>query len=1027
MRQDSPTRERPAPNARRRGARNARVRLLAALALAAMVARPAVAQEGVIAGAVVAAGTQRPITGAQVTVQGQSGRGAVTDNEGRFRINGVTGTEVTVQVRMLGFQNASQTARVGTTNMRFTLTELPVSLEQIVVTGTAPGAERVRQIGNVVSTVDAAEVVEMAPVRNVQQLLQGRVAGVFVAPASGMVGSGQRIRVRGQTTFSLSSDPLIYIDGVRVNNEAATGIVVQAFGSGVVSRMNDINPEDIESIEIVKGPAAATLYGTEASRGVINIITKRGTAGETTYGLTVRQGTQWWQDVEKQLPINYWKDPSGQIQSLNIYALEKSRGNEIFRTGYMQGYTANVTGGNAGVRYFVSGDIDDDEGVDPTNDRKQFSGRANVQATPNEKFDINVSTGYIRNDTRLACEAGCGGRMWSTLFSTPELLAENACDATTPESCGYSRGFQGWTPEAYDIWDVTQNIHRFTGSVTANWRPLPWMTHRFTVGRDVTNEENQELLPYLTNDTLRYFWGTRFSNGYRFQNRREVVFDTYDYAGSLNFDLPSEVKSTTSLGVQYYTKAFETASVQGEGFPTPDVTTVAAAANRVFPNQDFFDNRTLGAFVQQQFGWRDRLFVTGAVRVDNNSAFGADVDFVVYPKFQLSWVLNEEPFFQNIQPSWMSTVRLRGAFGESGQQPDVFAALRTFSPVAGPGGSAAITPNAVGNPDLRPERGREIELGFDAAFLNDRIGVDFTYYRTQTRDAILLQDVPLSGGFPGARYTNAGQILNQGIESVIRASILDFRPFGWDVTVNLSTNDSEIQELNGRDTTIVVGSIQHRIGYPANSYFRERVVSARYDAATGRAVDAMCADGAGGTTPCFNAQGVVIAPRVFLGRTTPKFESSLQSTFRLFRNVRLHAMLDRKTGFVKWDNNLRIRCQIFYTCLEYIDPVGQGTDPKDLAQMQTSGTLVDFVINDGSYTRLREISLNFDVPERYTRRFIGARSLGVNVAARNLKTWTDYTGLDPEVMFQGGSISFQFEQDQIPHPRQFIATFNLKF
>ena len=1017
----------PTPRAERPTTRFVAARLLTTMALVAAAASPAAAQDGVIAGTVMAGRTDRAVTGAQVTVQGQAGRGAVADASGRFRITGVAGTEVVLQARLIGYQTATQTVRVGDLNVRLTMNEAPVSLEQVVVTGTATGTERLREIGNAVATVDAAQIVEVAPVRNMQQLLQGRVAGVFVAPASGMVGSGQRIRVRGQTTFSLAADPLIYIDGIRVNNEAATGIVVQAFGSGVVSRMNDINPEDIESIEVVKGPAAATLYGTEAARGVINIITKRGSAAQTTYGFTVRQGAQWWHDVENQLPVNYWKAPNGQIQSLNIYEREKARGNDIFRTGQLQGYTANVGGGNAGARYFVSGDVDDDEGIDPTNDRRQFSGRANVQLSPNQNFDMNVSTGYIRNDTRLACEAGCGGRMWSTLFSTPALLGENACSPTSPASCGYSRGFQGWTPEAYDIWDVTQNIHRFTGSMTANWRPFPWMAHRVTLGRDVTSEENQELLPYLTNDTLRYFWGTRFSNGYRFQNRREVVFDTYDYAGSLNFGLPREVKSTTSLGLQYYTKSFETASVQGEGFPTPDVTTVAAAANRVFPFQDYFDNRTLGAFLQQQFGWRDRLFVTGAVRVDNNSAFGADVDFVVYPKAQVSWVLNEEPFFQRFQPGWMSTVRLRGAFGESGQQPDVFAALRTFNPVAGPAGSAAITPNAVGNPDLRPERGREIELGFDAAFLNERLGLDFTYYRTQTRDAILLQDVPPSGGFPGARWTNVGQILNQGIEAVVRANVVDLRPFGWDVHVNLSTNSGDIQKLNGRDTTIVVGSVQHRIGYPAASWFRERVVSARYDAALGRAVDAVCDNGAGGTTPCFNAQGVVVAPRVFLGRTTPNFEGSLQSTFRILRNMRLQAMIDRKSGFAKWDNNLRIRCQIFYTCLEYLDPVGQKTDPKDLVQMQTSATLVDFVVKDASFTRLREVALGVDVPERFTRRLIGARSLGINIAARNLKTWTDYTGLDPEVMFQGGSIAFQFEQDQIPHPRQFITTINLKY
>jgi TonB-linked SusC/RagA family outer membrane protein len=976
---------------------------------------------GVVAGTVLESGSLRPVTGALIVVQGTS-LGATTDVAGRFQIQNVSGDQVTLEVRRLGYRPHTQAARVGDTDVRVTLTEAAVELNQVVVTGTA-GAQQMRELGNSVGNVDAADVVEKTAARNVQQLLNGRVPGVFVAPATGMVGSGQRIRVRGQTTFSLSADPLIYIDGVRVNNEVTTGISIQGFGSGVVSRLNDINPEDIEDIQILKGPAAATLYGTEASRGVINVITKKGTTSGTHYNLSIRQGAQWFHDPEGRLPVNYWRDTLGQLRSIDVYEREKARGNELFRTGHMQGYTASVGGGSANVRYYVSGDLDRDQGIDPTNDRDQFSGRANVQLSPSKNFDLDVSTGYIRNDTRLACEAGCGGRLWWILFASPQYLPDN-CAPSAPFGCGLSRGSQSWPNEPLDIWQVNQHVHRFTGSMTANWRPFTWMTHRFTVGRDMTSEENSEVLPFLTNDTTRFFWGTRWSNGYRYQNVREVVFDTYDYAGSLNLNVRPELQSTTSLGVQYYTKFFERNDVQGEGFPVPGVSTVEAAASRTFQTQDFFDNKTLGVYAQQQFGWRDRLFVTGAVRVDNNSAFGADVDFVTYPKVSLSWVLNEEPFFQGVQPSWMNTFRLRAAYGESGQQPDIFAAVRTFLPRPGPGGTAAVTPGAVGNPDLKPERGRELEAGFDVGFLNDRLGLDFTFYRTVTRDAILLQPVAPSGGFPGSRFVNAGEILNQGIEALLRATVLNRPRFGWDMTFNLATNRGEVKKLIGRDTTIVVGSVQHRIGYPAGSWFRERVVSAEFDPVTKRAINPMCDDGRGGATPCFDASGRVIAPRVFLGRTTPSTEGAVSSTLRFLDRFRLYGMVDFKSGFKKFDNNLRARCQVFRLCLENVEP--EKYDPRVLAQMQTAGTLVDFVINDASFARLREVSLSVDIPEVWVRR-AGGRSASFNVAMRNLHTWTDYTGLDPEVMFLGGSIAFQFEQDQIPHPRQVITSLNFTF
>ncbi len=989
-----------------------------------LVSSPVVAQQGSVGGVVIHEQTGRPLPGAQVLVEG-TGRGTLTDAQGRFLVPGVPGTTATLRVQMIGYRTVSQEVRVGDTNVRIGLVETAIALDAVVVTGTPAGAERRRQIGNAVSTVNAAELVEIAPVRDMQEMLTGRVPGVFVSPSSGQVGGGQRIRVRGQTTFSLSAEPLIYIDGVRVNNEASTGISIQGFGSGAVSRMNDINPDEIESIEIIKGPAAATLYGTEAARGVINIITKRGAAGDTRFNLTMRQGLSRFANQEGRLPINYWRDPEGNIQSLNLLERERSLGNEVFRTGHLQGYNLAVSGGTELFRYYVSGDIERDEGIDPTNDRNQFSGRANLMATPSERFDINVSTGYINSDTRLACEAGCGGRMWGILFGSPELLPENARfrPASEQATWGWSRGFRSWPPEPHDPWDVRQGINRFTGSLTANWRPLPWMTHRVTVGRDLTTERNLEFLPFLTNDTLRFFWGPRWSDGYRFQNHRFVTFDTYDYSGSLNFDVRPELNSTTSFGVQYYVKAFEVASVQGERFPAPGVSTVAAAAAQTFQTQNLWDNRTLGVFLQQMFGWQDRLFLTGALRVDNNSAFGSDVSFVTYPKASLSWVLSEEPFFQQIQPGFVSTLRLRTAFGESGQQPEVFTALRTFNPVPGPGGTSAVTPNAVGNPELRPERGREVEIGFDAGFLDDRLAVDLTYYHTNTRDAILSRGVAPSTGFSGSQWVNAGEILNTGIEAELRAQVLNTRNFGWNLNFNLATNRGEVRRLTGEDTTIVVGSVQHRIGYPAHSWFRERVVSAEFNE-QGTAINVMCDDGAGGATPCFNAAGQVIAPRVFLGRTTPSHEGAITSTFRLFDNFRLHAMVDFKGGYKKWDNNLRVRCQIFRTCLENINP--HDYDPRVVAQMQTAGTLVDFVISDATFTRLREVALDVAVPQRWMG-MLGGRGASINFAARNIHTWTNYSGLDPEAMFLGGTITFQFEQDQIPHPFQFVTTVNLNF
>jgi TonB-linked SusC/RagA family outer membrane protein len=1004
-------------------------RALVALALATsalLAPRAAAAQDGgSVSGTVVSEAAQRPLAGVQVVVDGQPGKGAVTDASGVFRIAGLTGTQVTLTARLIGYRPVTQTASVGATNVRFALAERPVELNQIVVTGTAGGQQQ-RALGNSVAKVNAADIVATAPIPSVESLINGRAPGVTVMPGSGMIGAGANIRIRGMSTFSLSGDPLIYVDGVRVDNETGTGLYVQAFSSGVVSRLNDFDPEEIESIEILKGPAAATLYGTEAARGVVNIITKRGASQGTRYGLTIKQGANWFSDPEHRVPTNFWRDPSGTIQSVNTVQTENARGTPIFRTGQMQDWTANVSGGAGAFRFFASASKTGDEGAEPNNARSQFSARTNLGITPNTKLDLQSSVGYISSRTSLSCEGGCGGATWGSWFSNPRNLPQN-CAPDAPPSCQWVRGFQSSPPEADRAMQDWQGINRFTGSFTVRYQPFHWMTHRLVVGTDFTQEKNEELLPYLTNDTLRFFWG-QFADGWKYQNRREVVYNTYDYNGTVQFDVNPRITLSTTGGVQYYAKHISGITAEGDHFPAPGLETVSSAATKPTTLDTYLDNNTLGFFGQEQFAWQNRLFLTAAVRVDNNSAFGKDVQWVTYPKASLSWVLNEEPFFRDHAPSFISTFKLRAAYGESGQQPSTFTALRTFNPVPGPNGTPALTPGLIGNPSLGPERGKELEMGFDAGFLNDRLGLELTLYDTHTHDAILLRGVAPSTGFgANSQYVNAGEIMNRGIEALLKAQVIDGQRLGWDVQFNISANQGRVVKLAGGDTTIVVSSIQQRVGYAPYSYFRERVVSADFDPVTGKAINVMCDDGKGGSMPCFNGSGQVIAPRVYLGRAVPPVEGSFSSTVRFLQRFRFSTMVDFKTGYVKFDNNLRARCQVFRTCLENIEP--EKYDPKVVAQMQTNGTLVDFVINDAKYAKLRELSLSWDAPDTYLRRF-GARGLSLSAALRNVHTWTKYTGPDPEDFFISGGPgngSTFTDQSMLPQLMSFVFTAHLSF
>ena len=306
--------------------------------------------DGPIAGVVLGPRAE-PIAGARVAIAGTMTR-TETSAEGRFRFLNVGGQTVTLEVTRIGYRKVTQSVTVGDTAIRITMAEAAISLDAVVVTGTA-GAESKRSVGNAVATVSATDVVSTAPIRGVGDILNGRVAGVVVTPGSGVAGGGPIVQIRGRSTLSLRTEPLVYIDGVRANSDVGTGPSIGSSGQ-FASRLGDISPEEIESIEVIRGPAASTLYGTEASNGVIQIITKKGrSADRATFGLSVRQGSNWFMNLDGRIPHNFTKDPNGQVFEQDLVASEKAAGRPIFRTGNLQGYGLDLSGGIEKIQYYL--------------------------------------------------------------------------------------------------------------------------------------------------------------------------------------------------------------------------------------------------------------------------------------------------------------------------------------------------------------------------------------------------------------------------------------------------------------------------------------------------------------------------------------------------------------------------------------------------------------------------------------------------------------------------------------------------
>ncbi|MHB1329414.1 MAG: TonB-dependent receptor domain-containing protein, partial [Gemmatimonadales bacterium] len=803
----------------------------AVVACMALTAGGLAAQD--VSGIVVDSRSGRTLEGARIAVEGVAGKEVRSNNGGRFTLTGLSGAQVSLRVTMIGYSPRTQSVAVGSNDVRILLSEQAINLGELVVTGTPDAVER-RTLGNATATVHVADQQNFAPVPDISGLINSRAPGVMVIPGTGQVGSGPQIRIRGVNSFSLNSNPLIYIDGARVNNSTAQGISVQGFSSGISSRLNDIDPDQIESIEIIKGPAAATLYGTEATNGVIQIITKRGKQGaKPVIGFQTRQGTNWFMNPEGRIvqPValvngveTYW-NPVAQEDERHARLKNNpdSMSAPLFRNGYLSGYGANISGGSETVRYFAGATVDADNGIEPTNDMRRLTTNINLTIMGGEKFDVQTSFGYVKSLVNQAFEAGSGGIWFSTIFGDPNLV-------NTPR-----RGFNGAPPEyQWGSRQASLSINRFTGSVTLNHRPLSWLSHKLTVGLDQTDQASEQLNNYLPPEWVQFNPGVGRLGG-KFKERATTNLTTFDYSATARMSISDKIASTTSVGAQYYWRRNEFLQANGSQFPAPDLNAISAAS--VFTaGESYTVNATLGSYIQQQFGFNDRLYLTGAVRVDNNSAFGDNFDLIAYPKVSLSYIAKENG------EGLFNTLKLRGAYGQAGQQPAAFSAVRSWQAVVGGNGSAAAIPQFVGNPDLRPERAEEFEIGADAGLAGDRLGFSVTGFYKKTRDAILQKALAPSQGYTGAQFINVGAIKNQGIELEVYGTPVQRQNFALDLRFSVATNDNEVLDLGTNpdgSPILSLGNGQATVGDPVDARYTRRVVSAELNAA-GQAINVLC-------------------------------------------------------------------------------------------------------------------------------------------------------------------------------------------
>ncbi|MGH7711722.1 MAG: TonB-dependent receptor domain-containing protein, partial [Gemmatimonadaceae bacterium] len=507
--------------------------------------------------------------------------------------------------------------------------------------------------------------------------------------------------------------------------------------------------------------------------------------------------------------------------------------------------------------------------------------------------------------------------------------------------------------------------------------------------------------------------------------------------------------ATTSAGVQYYYKQFETLTSQGFEFPVAGPGNVGSGARREAA-ETFEENKTVGVYGQEQLAWKNRLFVTGAVRADGNSAFGANFDAAYYPKFSASWVLSEEPFLAGSK--LISQLKVRGAWGRAGLQPDVFSAIQTYRAAVGPLGAGGITPQNFGNADLKPEIGEETEIGLDAGLFDQRLGIEFTFYNKDVKDAIISAPLRPSRGFPGVQFLNIGKTRNRGIELAVDASALNTPQWGLDFRGTIATNDSKIISLGNVPPTFVGGSYVQQYNvedFAPSSIFYKRIVSATVvpdttctraaGACVGaptfilpRATNVMCEGGTdlgrgdGSVVPCANA------PRLYYGRPTPSYNGSVSGTVRLGSRTRLLALVDYVGGHHAIVGDVGAQHTFFRNSRSSIagdDPVLQGW------RNDANGTGATGVF-DAGFARLRTLSLTYDLPISWLRSMSATRG-SITIAGENMmflwraeKATYGQEWIDPELLPNGrgdASGNGAYTQESWPQLARFRTTVRFTF
>ncbi|MFK5959320.1 MAG: TonB-dependent receptor [Lutibacter sp.] len=854
-----------------------------------------------------------------------------------------------------------------------------LGLDEIVITG-AGALTAKKQLGNTISSIKGLEISESGSV-DITGGLSGKLAGVQVTQNSGDPAGGISVRLRSASTVNGSSDPLYIIDGVIVNNNSTNVLGTRGVTQ---NRLSDISPQDIDRIEVIKGAAAAAIYGSRASNGVVQIFTKKGQSGEPV--ITVSSSVNFNSLRKKrdfnQVPLDWAADGT------TVPATRYDYQDMVFQNSTGTDNYVSISGGKEDTNYFASFSYLKNDGILKSTDYEREGGRIRINQVINDWASASFGTYFSTSKSNDQPNGGYTAGVLATI-----LFTNNTIDPTPDADGNYpNMTFYPNILEYIETFEYTQENNRTISDFQLSLKPMDGLKVNYILGYDNSESIGNSYIPIGTN--------TRTSGRAATTTISTKQLNS-DLNASLNKDLNDNIKSTTTVGFSWQSDKTLLRSISAQGLALGVKTTDGAAS--ISTDESRSERTFWGGFLQQTFGLSDKLFLTGAIRLDGSSVFGKDERNQFYPKASMSYLVSEEDFWKNSFGSSINSFKVRAAWGQAGNLTAIgpFDRLSNYSATSIDGSSGLIAPTRLGNADLKPERQTELEFGIDMGLFDNKVGIELTYYTQDIEDLLLARTLSPSTGF-GSRVENIGTMTNKGFEALITAMPIQTADFSWSVTGTYSTNKNEVNDIEGEQFGIGnFGFSVAKNGEPLGVFYQgfyARNTDGSLLLTPGGLPqrDKGSYDANGNPVPERDASGQPTGSSLskVIGDPNPDFIASLTNEIK-YKNFSFRMQFDAVQGVdvLSWDTRMFYRFG------------GGPATASELSGESVRGTgaakfgIAEAYIEDGSYIKLREVSTSYLLKNPLK----GVSSVKFIITGRNLFSIDNFSGYDPEVNMDGQS------------------------